>query len=291
MMNIAASLSTLTQDMKNEVIQANLYLYCKDITGHEEAKGCYIGSFETLMTIMKENIFHPHLFDLNLMFDSNFTGNMTAMSFGYTNAIKQLEPMFPIVRLEDDLKEDFVVNGNAAPFIPFCQLDNVWSKWDHWGSYLVEKEDQEEFEFLSIGMDEKLDGNGAAAYKFENLNSFHEFCTLFRPSFTDKGICYTFNGVDSADMFVDSDYIDAYRKVFGLPPEAYPEEKFIASGLGIRNGLRLILDAHTLTSRYKIIPKTDATFQMSLQYPKDFPLPLMEGIQIRAGYKTRQVQQ
>ena len=41
------------------------------------------------------------------------------------------------------------------------------------------------------------------------------YCTMFRPVFTDQGICYSFNAKHPNLMFKPSKYLTAFEKVFG----------------------------------------------------------------------------
>jgi hypothetical protein len=68
---------------------------------------------------------------------------------------------------------------------------------------------------------------------------------------TDNGICYTFNGVKSGLTFQSGiDYIDAFEDVFGVKEHEFSRKSFKANGIGVQNGLSLILDSHVLTGRY-----------------------------------------
>ncbi len=274
LMKLSMALSVQDDQMLRASMFVKVDEFCRYLTGNVTSKSCYLGSYKTMLTIMKDNMFQPHLFDLSTLFDEdkNFTGNVTARLIDYPRSIKMMQSVFKLFELKKDIDENFYMYGNNQPFIPYCQLANVWSNVPRWGS-LFERLHYDIFKQTYVA-------------STNNLNPFHQFCTLFRPSLTDKGICYTFNGIDSREMMVNNKYMDAFSEVFGLPSRAYPKDKFVGSGLGIRNGLRLVLDAHTLSGRYKVVPKFDRTFQMSLQHPNDFPLPLLEGIQIKAGYKT-----
>ncbi len=220
--------------------------------------GCPQVSFKTVLTIMKDNIFQPHAFDLNYLFEQNFTGSIKHFR-SYPHPITQNLTVFPLKQFS---KRDWGLYANLQPFIPFCQLANSWSDPPKWGS-----------EFLD--------------YRDAYYSGLSEFCTLFRPSLTDHGICYTYNGVKSESLFENSEYLEAYKEVFGLPEDAYSTKPFYANGIRIQNGIRLVLDAHTLTGNFKEKPRTDNTFTISLQYPTDFPLPVTEGLEIKGGFKTR----
>ncbi len=227
---------------------------------HFEPTGCYQADFKTIMTVMKDNMFQPHLFDLNYLFDNNFTGDPAELDWSYPEPITENLTGYPLKTFISWKRSP--AYGNLAPFAPFCQLGNKWSDPPEWGS----KEDR------------------TYTYYYKALN---EFCTLFRPTMTDQGICYSFNGMRSETAFKGSQYISVFTEVFGLPHNAYPTKPFFAGGIRIQNGLRLILDAQTLTGIFKRKYRQDNTFTVSLQQYDDFPLPLMEGLEVKGGFKTR----
>jgi hypothetical protein len=210
-----------------------------------------------MMRIMKENIYQPHMVDLNDMYERNFNGtlediadvpsystiNLTSYELKSPDALSAIKKAFFVANLE--------------PFMPFCKLANKWSDLPKWGS---------------------ISG------QLETTAIMSEFCTLFRPTLTDQGICYTFNGIQSQNIMKPSEYMTAYEDIFGLPDK---DVIFHGNGIGIHNGIKLILDAHTLTGRYKNGHNEDNTFKISLQSPVDFPLPFIEGIQVEGGFKTR----
>ncbi len=207
---------------------------------------------------MKESIFRPHMFDLDYLFESNFTGDLN-----------EIEPSFPsyvtgnLTGYKIKSKVSHQLTSVIEPLIPFCMLANRWSNPPKWGS-------------IKWGSTEGF-----------TYQSFKEFCTLFRPSITDQGICYSFNqGQPPEKVFQPSSYMNAYKKVFGLPRNDV-RETFKAKGIGLQNGIRLVLDAHTLTGNFKWLPRRDNTFKLSIQHPEDFPMPMNEGIDIKGGYATR----
>ncbi len=221
--------------------------------------GCNFGSFDLLFRVLREVNYLPHVMDLNQIFAINFTGDPSQvqeypdfinsdLTGGYP--LKPVGSMWPEKRINS--------LSTQEPFIPFCLLGNKWSDPPKWGSKKI---------FSVQGMD--------------------QFCTLFRPSLTDQGVCYTYNGVKSQDLLQPSGFMDAFNRIYGLPDKAYPKEYFKANGIGIHNGLRLILDAHTLTGQYKYKPNKDNTFRLTFNHPTSFPLPIIEGIEITGGYHTR----
>ena len=227
------------------------------------------------------------MLDLNMLYAINFSGDVTNMTIQYPEVVNVLQSIYPMKPLKNDIQQDFEAIRNGRPFLPFCQLANKWSEKGKWGSHYIEYDNSfQASDLLGIGFEGEVDFHKWSDIA-DNSLMLHQFCTLFRPTITDKGICYSFNSVDSRSLFNDFHYMDAYGEVFGLPDKAYPKDKFVATGLGVQNGIRLVLDAHTLTNRNKIMPKIDNTFRLSIQHPQDFPLPLLEGIQIVGGFKTR----
>ena len=210
-----------------------------------------------ILRIMKDNIGQPHFFDLNFLSKEKFTGDLGQIQASYPSWLNKKLTGYDLKTLR---KDDFLGIAIKHPFMPYCQWIDKMSNTPIWGS------------------------NGQSKEK-----SFKHFCTLFRPTFTDQGICYTFNGKsDSYLMRQDTDYMKAYKEIFGLPEKDFQgPESNKASGIGIQNGLRIVLDAHTLSGRSKYLAKTDNTFQIAIHHPNDFALPLTQGFKIRGGMKTR----
>ena len=206
-----------------------------------------------IFTIMKEVIQQPHVFDMKFLYeDNNFTGSLDSLSQQYPGYLNVKLTGYP---LKDRFRMGLKVASNRDPFIPFCQWLGKWSDIPNWGS--------------------------ETAYAF-----IGNFCTLFSPTFTDRGLCYTFNGQGGTSLLKrNTDYMDAFEQVFGHSVLKLGTPK--VSGVGIKNGLRLVLDANVASERYKIMPKIDNTFTLDLHHPNDFPLPMMQGIQIKGGTKIR----
>ena len=135
------------------------------------------------------------------------------------------------------------------PMIPYCQLANSWSSG----------------QLLGI---------------FDDQSPFHEMCTIFSPTLTDQGICHGFNGQTIREQFHRTDYLDAFQEVF---QNSKSRERWKVDGIRIKNGLRLIMDAHVVDSSYKHLAKDDNTFQISLQHPEDFQMPMLSGVTIEGG--------
>ena len=121
------------------------------------------------------------------------------------------------------------------PTIPFCKMNNDWTDPPNWGTL----------------KDKDAGGLGL------------RFCTLFRPMLTDNGLCFSMNSYDqSKKLFKPSVYMNTLSKVFSA---SYVSEHairnnilldglFYPRGIGSKNGLKLTLDAHTVTpGNYKVI--------------------------------------
>ncbi len=261
LVSLLMSFTTFEYERLSEVgyDDVRMIFTCEPFTA-EAAKvmSCNQGSFQSILTLMKQSMYHPHVFDLNLLLENNFTGNIDDLPVTYPDFVTQNLTQYPLRKLRRRSYEPIAV---VEPFIPFCQLANAWSNIPKWGS-----------KYLWSGL----------KYK-----AFSEFCTLFRPTMTDKGICYSFNAKGpSENMLKPSEHLTAYKNVFGLPKEAFTEETYRATGIGLQSGIRIVLDAHTLTGHFKRVHRKDNTFKLSIQHPKDFPLPVTEGIEIKGGYKT-----
>lgn len=144
---------------------------------------------------------------------------------------------------------------NPYPLIPLCKYQ------DEWGH--------------SKSSESKLILN----------NQTVEFCSLFRPSYTDSGICYTFNGnKNPAENLKDGVFKKTFSKVFGAMPEA--ETLYYPNGIGTKNGLYLIIDTHVTEGKFMQGKNKNPIFKLSLHTDQSFPLIGLEGLEIEAGFKT-----
>ncbi len=212
---------------------------------------------KAIFVIMKENMFQPHLLDLDLIHSSKFSPYLYDMGLEYPSYLTENLTGYPLREIQS-LKQI----ANSEAFLPFCQWQGKWSDVPKWGTV-------------------------TSAYFYE------EICTLFKPALTDMGICYSFNAMDS-DFFLktdDSEYMKAYGDVFEISSSSTYSQmgkgRLKAAGIGIKNGLRIVLDAHTLKGSNKKQAKTDNTFQLALHHPKDFGLPLIQGIEVQGGTRVR----
>ena len=107
---------------------------------------------------------------------------------------------------------------NANPLIPFCSFN---SEWD------------------------------TTPYQKPNkdIPDVVKHCSAFKPSLTDKGICYSWNNDKFSSLFTKSQYIEKLSDIFEYRtkerPIVYPEAN------GPNYGFKFIIDAHTFSKEYK----------------------------------------
>ena len=217
----------------------------------DEVEESYEDYLEAIFTIMKDNIYQPHFLDLAFMDEMNFTGDIFEMK-DFPLLLSQQTKIYGLKRSVG--KEDKLMNfPNMEPFIPYCLLANQWADpTSGWGTF-------------TKGLHSKF-------------SYMDKFCTLFRPTLTDYGICYSFNAKLSEDAIHEElPYMKTYKKVFRHPRTPFNTNYFRAKGSGVQNGLRIVLDAHTLDGRYKSQGNKVTTSRLSIQHPEDFPLPTIDG--------------
>ena len=75
------------------------------------------------------------------------------------------------------------------------------------------------------------------------------YCSAFKPSFTDKGICYSWNNNKFSNLFDKSEYINEMTDIFEYRSEdrpiVYPQAN------GPNYGFKFIIDTHTFSNKYK----------------------------------------
>ena len=234
----------------------------------EDRTTCHDVELSTMMTVMKENILQPHFLPLKVLTSDIWRGD-------YKDAIDIASSDLPFP-LKKPLESNIDTFGNQYPFIPYCKLNNMWSNLPKWGSKRVLKD------------------NPTNNSLIETLNKRYphlpqsEFCTLFRPSLTDRGICYTFNSYDPTMYHKPSKYMEAFQSVFGLKSmSAFPKDKQVVEGTGIKKGLKVVLDAHVTNSQNRIMKRSSNGFLLSLQDTAGLALPVNEGLVVKGGYKYR----
>jgi hypothetical protein len=206
---------------------------------------------------MKDSMIPPHVIHKDEQTTAN-TGNLAKLR--PTLIInKNLTKFATIFEKKITDGRDFKRLMNLEPFIPLCKLTNKFINQNpNWGTKV------DPFIYLA------------------------SFCTLFRPTFTDQGICYAFNAKQSHLTLKPSSYLDAFSKVFGKLDSFGGDqfEPFNITGMGPNNGLTLYLDAHTLTGQYKIGKSQNKNFLLNFDHFNIFPLVGHGGVTVSAGQKT-----
>ena len=107
----------------------------------------------------------------------------------------------------------------ANPLIPFCSFNSKW--------------DMTPYQTKIFGKPEPT----------------RPYCSAFKPSFTDKGICYSWNNDKFSKLFTKSEYIEKMGDIFEYRSEdrpiVYPQAN------GPNYGFKFIIDAHTFSIKYK----------------------------------------
>jgi hypothetical protein len=92
---------------------------------------CNWGTFESIFYLLKEAMPTPHVLDVDWMLDGNFEGNLTAQFLKMPNYLNEDITGFPLISGNVDLTRFM----NLEPFIPLCQLGNLWqNKKPQWGT-------------------------------------------------------------------------------------------------------------------------------------------------------------
>ena len=218
---------------------------------------CEIGTFESVLQVMKDSQSPAHIFHFTEVF-SNFSGDLTDLRTIPSFVNRDVLGLPILFEKKLPTVEDSKRFLNLEPFIPLCKLTNLdTNKQPRWGT----KKEQRIYNY--------------------------SFCTLFRPTFTDQGICYAFNGPEPNVMLKSSEHSKAFDKVFGKEtgiPKGF--QPFKITGMGKSNGLLLYLDAHTLTSPYKFGNNKINDFYLTFDNPDSFPLISNGGVHVSAGKKT-----
>ena len=106
----------------------------------------------------------------------------------------------------------------ANPLIPFCSFNSEWDTTPY------QKPNKE-------------------------IPDMEKQCSAFKPSLTDKGICYSWNNDKFSNLFTKSKYIQELSDIFEYRtkerPIVFPEAN------GPNYGFKFIIDAHTFSKKYK----------------------------------------
>jgi hypothetical protein len=106
----------------------------------------------------------------------------------------------------------------SDPLIPFCAFDSTWD---------------------TVSYDWKPGRKTGPVSR----------CNSFKPTLTDKGICYSWNSMKFSEIFSESEYIKQMESMFQYKttekPIIFPQAN------GPNYGFKFIIDTHTFTSQYK----------------------------------------
>ena len=97
---------------------------------------CNWGTFESIFYVMKEAMPPPHVLDVDWMLDENFAGNLTNKFLKKPPYLNEDISEFPLI-LSNKKPSLGKLNRymNLEPFIPLCQLGNVWQNdKPQWGT-------------------------------------------------------------------------------------------------------------------------------------------------------------
>ena len=220
-------------------------------------KLCKFGTFQSLLSVLKESIRPAHVFHHGEV-SSSFQGNLSELKM--PSFINKDLTNFPILfgkksPTAKEMKRFF----NLRPFIPLCKLTNLFShQKPKWGT------------------------------NPDSLMYDASFCTLFRPTFTDQGICYAFNAKQPHLVMKPSPFLKAFQEVFGTSHSFGEDfEPFNITGMGPNNGLTLYLDAQKSVGQFKSNKVKNNYFQINFQNFNNFPLLSLGGINVKPGQKTK----
>jgi hypothetical protein len=209
-------------------------------------RACDYGKQETIFNVVKASSSTPHILDFGL------SDNVDAI---FDNAIaaynKYNLTSHPFVKPNtSDQKLPYILN--PYPFIPLCRFQDNWN-----------------FEELKI----------------RNITPDIPYCSSFRPSFTDDGICYSFNGnTDSYDILKESNFKQTISRVFGNL--STNRSLFYSSGTGTKNGFTFVLDSHSTTTKFIRGKNGNKIFKLALHSADTLPPLALESLEIEAGYRT-----
>ena len=125
---------------------------------------CDYGSIRSILQVMKESLYHPHLLDLDSRMTS-FNGNVLE-SFISKPPLYITEELMGFKLIGPDSFKDQTYSQRhfftPEPFIPFCKINDDWANLPYYGA--------------------EIDNSTQIKY-----------CTFCRPKLSDYGICYTMN--------------------------------------------------------------------------------------------------
>ena len=134
----------------------------------------------------------------------------------------------------------------SEPLIPFCAFDSEW-------------------ETIPYGRDTVWEGAQTKA-----VTAYSPYCNSFRPSFTDRGICYSWNSMKPSQIFSESEYIRNTDKIFQYKGNNSSVMKY-PNANGPNYGFRFIIDTHTFSFNYKQDSNTNRDVEIVLHEGTELP--------------------
>ncbi len=139
-------------------------------------RACNYGTFQSILTVMKESLGQQHVLDQSKTFDI-VKDDLKLINVTPSYANEEFVG-FPLFIKKSHNAPESLRFLNSQPLVPFCNFNG------HWGT----KADHDSFYDM-------------------------EFCDLFKPTLSDNGICYSFNADDSLKAFADNPYLEAFKQV------------------------------------------------------------------------------
>ncbi len=131
---------------------------------------CNYGNLKGIFQVMKESMYHPHFLDLDsrmYSFEGNVSESLISQPPSYITKDLMGHKLIGTDNFQDQTKPQRHF-FTPEPFIPFCKINEKWSNLPMYGA--------------------------------DNVFNTGKFCTFFRPTITDNGICYTMNSFTKVDF-------------------------------------------------------------------------------------------
>ena len=134
----------------------------------------------------------------------------------------------------------------SEPLIPFCAFDSEW-------------------ETIPYGKTNVWEGTQSKV-----VTAYSPYCNSFRPSFTDRGMCYSWNSIKPSHIFSESEYIQKTDKIFQYKGNKSSVMRY-PNANGPNYGFRFIVDTHTFSSNYKQDSNTNKDVEIVLHEGAELP--------------------
>ena len=197
-----------------------------------------------VIQMSKYTQYPPHLVDQN----ERDPYNLLRMP-DFLKKIQLKYPLFNNSHLKDQNQIEHMTNSDREilePLIPFCAFDSEW-------------------ETIPYGMNYGWTDNG-----YQGETATGSYCKSFSPSFTDRGICYSWNSLEPKKLFSESEYIQQTNDIFQYKTN---ESSLIVypTANGPSYGFRFIVDMHTFSSIYKRDSNTNKDVEIVLHERTEIP--------------------